>query len=107
MRQLALRKKESRLLWQVLMRGILVTDRMNRKAAATDQDDYRKLRAELIGAWRSGIIVGGVRPKHKIYEIMPHQILQETELAELKKLSTRKRGKAKRNIVVPRKKSAA
>jgi hypothetical protein len=29
--------------------------------------------------------VGGVRPKHKIYDIMPDQILQETELAELKK----------------------
>lgn len=107
MRQLALKKKESRLLWQVLMRGILVTDRMNKKAVAKNQDDYAKLRQQLIGAWRSGIIVGGVRPKHKIYEIMPHQILQETELAELKKLSTKKRGKAKHNIVVPRKKPAA
>jgi hypothetical protein len=51
--------------------------------------------------------VGGVRPKSKIYEIMPNQILRETELAELKKLSTKTRAKSNRNIVVPKKKPAA
>jgi hypothetical protein len=103
MRQLALKKKESRLLWQILMRGIVATDRMNEKAGATDQDGYKKLRQKLIDAWRSGIIVGGVRPKNKIYDIMPDYILQETELAELKKLSMQKKVKSNRNIVVPKK----
>ena len=107
MRQLALKKRESRLLWQVLMRGIVVTDRRNRKAAATEQDDYKKLRGKLIGAWRAGLIVGGVRPKHKIYDIMPAQLLQETELAELKKLARETKAKASREIVVPRKRPAA
>ena len=107
MRQLALKKKESRLLWQVLMRGIVVTDRMNKKAVAAEQGDYKKLRGKLIGAWRTGLLVGGVRPKHKIYDIMPNQILQETEIAELKKLSRETKAKASREIAVPRKKPAA
>ena len=107
MRQLVLKKKESRLLWQVLMRGIVVTDRMNKKAVATTQDDYKKLRGKLLGAWKTGLLVGGVRPKHKIHDIMPHQILRETELAELKKLSRETKAKANREIVVPRKKPAA
>jgi hypothetical protein len=107
MRQLALKKKESRLLWQILMRGIVATDRINKKAVATELEDYQKLRQKLIDAWRSGIIVSGVRPKHKIYDIMPDQILQETELAELKKLSRQYKGKTNREIVVPKKKPAA
>jgi len=107
MRQLALKKKESRLLWQILMRGIVATDRINKETIATEQNDYQKLRQKLIDAWRSGIIVGGVRPKHKIYDIMPDQILQETELAELKKVSRQSKVKANREIVVPKKKPAA
>ena len=107
MRQLVLKKKESRLLWQVLMRGIVITYRMNKKASATEQDDYKKLRGKLLAAWRTGLLVGGVRPKHKIYDIMPNQILQETELAELQKLSRETKAKASREIVVPRKKPAA
>ncbi len=107
MRALALKKKESRLLWQILMRGIVVTDRMIKKAIAAEQADYKRLREKLIAAWRSGIIVGGVRPKHKIHDIMPSQIVQETELAELKTLSRKKRTKSNRKIVVPKKKPAA
>jgi hypothetical protein len=40
-------------------------------------------------------------------DIMPDQILQETELAELKKLSRQYKGKTNREIVVPRRKPAA
>jgi hypothetical protein len=38
---------------------------------------------------------------------MPDQILQESELAELKKLSRDTKAKANREIVVPRRKPAA
>ena len=106
MRQLSLKKKESRLLWQILMRGILVTDRMNRKAPGADHEAYTQLRPRIIAAWKSGLILGGIRPKSKIHDIMPRQLLQQTELATLKKLSRKDRVRAKRNIIVPRKRNA-
>ena len=106
MRQLSLKKKESRLLWQILMRGIIVTDRVIQRATVPEQDAYKELRPRIIAAWKSGLILGGVRPKSKIYDIMPKQILQDTQLAALRKLSRRGGVKAKRNIVVPKKRAS-
>ena len=105
MRQLSLKKKESRLVWQILMRGILITDRMTKSATTAEQDAYRELRPRIVRAWKSGLILGGVRPKSKIYGIMPRRLLQDIELATLKKLSRKDGAKAKRNIVVPKKRT--
>ena len=104
---MSLKKKESRLVWQVLMRGILITDRMIKGATAAEQDAYRVLRPRIIRAWKSGLILGGVRPKSKIYDIMPKRLLQDIELAALKKISRRDAVKAKRHIVVPKKRTSA
>jgi hypothetical protein len=98
--QVALKKKESRLLWEILIRGIQATDEAVKKAPSSD-DAYRKLRGKVLGAWRSGMIVGGLRPKRRIYEIVPNDLLKDTELALLKKATKRARAKAKREIAVP------
>ena len=106
MRSLSLKRKESRIVWQVLMQGILSVDRKIKSASADEQDDYKKVRAQLIAAWRSGLLVGGVKPKRKIYDIMPESLLQETKLAELRKETRKAKAKAKREISVPHKKPA-
>jgi len=106
MRSLSLKRKESRIVWQVLMQGIVVVDRKIKRASADEQGDYRKVRAQLISAWRSGLLVGGVKPKRKIYDIMPESLLQETKLAELRKETRKAKAKAKREISVPHKKPA-
>ena len=106
MRSLSLKRKESRIVWRVLMQGIVAVDRKIKSASADEQDDYKKVREQLIGAWRSGLLVGGVKPKRKIYDIMPESLLQETKLAELRKESRKARAKAKREISVPHKKPA-
>jgi hypothetical protein len=49
--------------------------------------------------------LGGVRPKSKIYDIMPKRLLQDVEVAALKKLSRKDGAKTKRNIVVPKKRA--
>lgn len=107
MRQLSLKKKESRLVWQILLRGILITDRLTTSATTAEQDAYRELRPRIIRAWKSGLVLGGVRPKSKIHDIMPKRLLQDVELATLKKLSRKDRVKAKRNIAVPKKRASA
>ena len=107
MRQLSLKKKESRLVWQILLRGILIADRMTKNTTTAEQDAYRELRPRIIRAWKSGLVLGGVRPKSKIYDIMPKRLLQDVELAALKKLSRRDGAKRKRNIVVPKKRASA
>jgi hypothetical protein len=106
MRSLSLKRKESRLLWQVLLQGIVVVDRKIRHASPAEQDDYKKLRDKLMTAWKAGLLVGGVRPKRRIYDIMPDSLLQETELAELRKETRKAKAKAKRVISVPHKKPA-
>lgn len=106
MRPLSLKRKESRLLWQVLMHGVVAVDRRIKKASPDEQDDYKQLREKLMGAWKSGILAGGVRPKRKIYDIMPESLLQEARLADLQKEARKARAKAKREITVPHKKSA-
>jgi hypothetical protein len=107
MRSLSLKRKESRILWQVLMQGIVVVDRKIKRASADEQDDYNKLREKLLVAWRSGILVGGVKPKRRIADIMPESLLQETELGDLRKETRKAKAKAKREISVPRKVPAA
>jgi hypothetical protein len=107
MRSLSLKRKESRILWQVLMQGIVVVDRKIKRASAAEQDDYNKLREKLLVAWRSGILVGGVKPKRRISDIMPESLLQETELGDLRKETRKAKAKAKREISVPRKTPAA
>ena len=106
MRQLALKKKESRVVWQVLLRGIVAMDRMHRAANTADTEAYRKVREKIIDAWKSGIVLGGVRPKSEIYSIMPKQILQETEVRKLKALSRKGMARSRRNIQVPRSKTS-
>jgi hypothetical protein len=106
MRSLSLKRKESRLVWQVLLQGIVVVDRQIKRASPAEQDDYKKLREKLMIAWKAGLLVGGVRPKRRIYDIMPDTLLQETELAELRKETRKATAKAKREISVPHKKSA-
>ena len=107
MRPLSLKKKESRSVWQILLQGIVVMDRKMKGASEADRDEYNKIRSNLIGAWKSGLLVAGVKPKRKIYEIMPESILQEAELADLRKASRKARAKAKREISVPNPKPAA
>ena len=102
MPQLALGKRESRLLWQVLARGIQATDDALKDSEAPDRDVYWKLRGRVLAAWKSGIIVGGVRPKRRIDEILPNSLLKETKLGLLKKADKRARTKAKRAITVPK-----
>ena len=106
MRSLSLKRKESRIVWKVLMQGIVAVDRKIKNASADEQDEYKKVRDQLIAAWRSGLLVGGVKPKRKIYDIMPESLLQETKLAELRKETRKAEKKAKREISVPHKKPA-
>lgn len=103
MRPLPLKKKESRILWQVLLQGIVAVDRKMKSTSQDERDEYAKVRSKLIGAWRSGLLVGAVKPKRKIYEIMPEPILHETALADLRKKSRKASARAKREISVPRK----
>jgi hypothetical protein len=107
MRPLSLKRKESRSVWQILLQGIVTMDRKMKGASEADRDEYKKIRNTLIGAWKSGVLVGGVKPKRKIYDIMPEPILQEAKLADLKKESRKARAKAKREITVPNPKPAA
>src|SRR5688572_5565757 len=99
--QLALKRKESRLLWEVLVRGIQATDAAARKTPSTDHDAYLKLRGKVLRAWKAGIIVGGIRPKKRIHDILPGALLKETEFARLRKADRRAKAKAKRGIAVP------
>ena len=103
---IALKKRESRLLWEVLIRGIVATDQAHRKTSPPDDDAYRRLRSKVLRAWKSGVIVGGVRPKRHIRDMLPDYLLNEAELASLKKANKRARAKAKREIAVPRKERA-
>jgi adenosylmethionine-8-amino-7-oxononanoate aminotransferase len=103
MSPVVLKKKESRLLWQLLIRGIVVTDRMNKRRGAEDQDDYSALRQKVIAAWKAGIIVGGVRPKSHVRDIMPPYILQQTELARFNKATKKHRRASQERIEVPHK----
>ena len=107
MRPLSLKKKESRTVWQILLQGIVVMDRKIKSASEADRDEYKKVRNSLIAAWKSGLLVGGVKPKRKIYDLMPESILQEAELGDLRKASRKARAKAKREISVPAPKPAA
>jgi hypothetical protein len=107
MRSLSLKRKESRIAWQVLLEGVVALDRKMKRASQDEQDDYQKLRSKLLVAWRSGVLVGGVRPKRKISDIMPASLLQETELANLRKETRQAKAKAKREISVPHKRQAA
>jgi hypothetical protein len=107
MRSLALKRKESRILWQVLMQGILVVDRKMKNVPAAEQEEYQKLREKLLLAWKSGLLVGGVRPKRKIYDIMPEPLLHAPQLADLQKEWRKAKAKAKREISVPHKKPTA
>ena len=106
MRPLSLKRKESRLVWQMLMQGIVSVDRKITRASAAEQDDYKRLREKLMIAWKAGLLVGGVRPKRRIYDIMPDSLQQETKLVELRKETRKAKAKAKREISVPRKKPA-
>jgi hypothetical protein len=99
--QLALKKKESRLLWEILIRGIVATDRANRQTPAPDQEAYRSLKSKVLRAAKSGLIVGAVRPKKRIRDMLPNYLLKETDLALLKKADKRAKAKAKRGITVP------
>jgi hypothetical protein len=105
--QLALKKKESRLLWEILVRGIVATDQANRRKPSPDQDAYRHLRSKVLRAWKSGVIVGGVRPKRRIHDILPDHLLKESELAVLEKAHRRAKAKAKRVVAAPSKRRAA
>ena len=107
MRSLSLKRKESRIVWKLLMQGIVVVDRKIKRASAAEQDEYQKLRAKLMGAWRAALLVGPVKPKRKIHEIMPEPLLQETELGDLRKETKKAKAKAKRVISVPHKVPAA
>src|SRR5215207_4981947 len=101
MRQLTLKKKESRLVWQLLFRGIVATDGLGANATTEERAAYQKLREKIIGAWKSGIVLGGVRPKSDIDKIMPAQLLQATELAKLKKSTQKRLAASRKSIVVP------
>ena len=107
MRPLSLKRKESRTVWQILLQGIVVMDRKMKGASEADRDEYTKVRNNLIAAWKSGLLVGGVKPKRRIYDLMPASILQEAELGDLKKASRKARKKVKREISVPHPKPAA
>ena len=107
MHPLSLKKKESRIAWQVLMQGIVAMDRKTRGTPGDEQDEYKQVRSKLIGAWRAGLLVGGLRPKRLVRDVIPERIRQETDLADLRKHNRKARAKAKREITTPRKRSAA
>ena len=106
MRQLQLKKKESRIAWQIIGRGIVASDALSKQTDATTED-YKEVRDKIIAAWRAGVIIGGIRPKHKIRTIMPSQILQQTALGDLKREAKQTKAKAKRNITVPHKRQSS
>ena len=102
MRQLTLKKKESRQVWQLLLRGIVATDRMAAKATSEEREAYLAVREKILGSWKAGIVLGGVRPKKEIYKVMPSPLLQEMELEKLKKSSRRDLAASRKTIAVPR-----
>jgi len=102
MRQLTLKKKESRQVWQLLLRGIVATDKIAGKATAEEREAYLELRDKILTSWKAGIVLGGVRPKKEIYKLMPTQLRQAAELKKLKKSSRRDRASSRRAIEVPR-----
>ena len=103
MRQLTLKKKESRQVWQLLLRGIVATDKIAGKADAGEREAYLELREKILSSWKAGIVLGGVRPKKEIYNLMPPQLLRAAELKKLKESSRRDRAASRKAIVVPRK----
>ena len=107
MRPLSLKKKESRVAWQVILQGLVAVDRMMKKAPEAERSDYKNVRDQLLRAWKSGVLIGGLRPKHRIYDILPDSIMGEMQLAGLKKQSRKVQAKAKRDITVPNKRPAA
>ena len=102
MRQLTLKKKESRQVWQLLLRGIVATDKIAGKGTTAERDAYVELREKILRSWKAGIVLGGVRPKREIYKLMPRQLLQATELKKLKKSSRRDLASSRKAIAVPR-----
>jgi hypothetical protein len=107
MRQLVLKKKESHLAWEILVRGLVATDRLSRKMSQDERHAYEHLRQKLVAAWRGGIIVGGVRPKKDIVNIMPRQMLLDTGLPAFRKSVNKARAEAKGHLVVPHRKQRA
>ena len=102
MRQLTLKKKESRQVWQLLLRGIVATDKMAAKATNEEREAYLEVREKILGAWKAGIVLGGVRPKKEIYRLMPAQLQHGMELKKLKKSSRRELATSRDTIAVPR-----
>ena len=102
MRQLTLKKKESRQVWQLLLRVIVATDRMAAKATSEEREAYLAVREKILGSWKAGIVLGGVRPKKEIYRLMPPQLLQGAELQKLRKSSRRELATSRKTIAVPR-----
>jgi hypothetical protein len=102
MRQLTLKKKESRHVWQLLLRGILATDKIASKATTEEREAYLELRDKILSSWKAGIVLGGVRPKKEIYKLMPTHLLQAAELKKLKKSSRRDLASSRKAIEVPR-----
>jgi len=102
MRQLTLKKKESRQVWQLLLRGIVATDKMAAKATSEEREAYLEVREKILSSWKAGIVLGGVRPKKEIYTLMPPQLLQGMELKKLRKSSRRELATSRETIAVPR-----
>lgn len=102
MRQLTLKKKESRQVWQLLLRGIVATDKMAAKATSEEREAYLEVREKVLGAWKAGIVLGGVRPKKEIDRLLPPQLRQGMELKKLRKSSRRDLAAARDAIAVPR-----
>ena len=102
MRQLTLKKKESRQVWQLLLRGIVVTDKMAAQATSEEREAYLAVRDKILSSWKAGIVLGGVRPKKEIYTLMPPQLLQAMELTKLRKSSRRDLATSRQAIAVPR-----
>jgi hypothetical protein len=102
MRPLTLKKKESRQVWQLLLRGIVATDKMAAKATSEEREAYLAVRERILSSWKAGIVLGGVRPKKEIYTLMPPQLRQAMELKKLKKSSRRDLAASRQAIAVPR-----
>lgn len=102
MRQLTLKKKESRQVWQLLLRGIVATDKMVAKATTEERQAYLAIREKILGSWKAGIVLGGVRPKKEIHTLMPPPLLHEMELKKLRSSSRRDLATSREEIAVPR-----
>ena len=102
MRQLTLKKKESRQVWQLLLRGVVATDKMVAKATTEERQAYLAIREKILSSWKAGIVLGGVRPKKEIYTLMPPPLLHEMELKTLRKSSRRDQATSREEIAVPR-----